>query len=72
MTDTVPVPEQSAPVRQSAVERRILDAALRMFAERGFDGTSVQGIVEAAEVTKGALYHYFDSRTISSTRSTTR
>jgi AcrR family transcriptional regulator len=56
VTDTVPVPESTAPVRQSAVERRILDAA------RGFDGTSVQGIVEAAEVTKGALYHYFDSK----------
>ncbi|MEU8342904.1 transcriptional regulator, TetR family [Actinomadura meyerae] len=56
------VPGSAAPVRQSAVERRILDAALRLFAERGFDGTSVQGIVEAAEVTKGALYHYFDSK----------
>ncbi|WP_433472905.1 TetR/AcrR family transcriptional regulator [Spirillospora sp. CA-142024] len=63
--DTVPestVPESTVPVRHSAVERRILDAALRLFAERGFDGTSVQGIVEAAEVTKGALYHYFDSK----------
>ncbi|XRQ13697.1 TetR/AcrR family transcriptional regulator [Actinomadura welshii] len=55
-------PGSAAPVRTSAVERRILDAALRLFAERGFDGTSVQGIVEAAEVTKGALYHYFDSK----------
>ncbi|QKW40710.1 TetR/AcrR family transcriptional regulator [Actinomadura sp. NAK00032] len=49
-------------MRQSAVERRILAAALRLFAERGFDGTPVQEIVEAAEVTKGALYHYFDSK----------
>ncbi|WP_285700916.1 TetR/AcrR family transcriptional regulator [Actinomadura sp. NBRC 104412] len=48
--------------RRSPVERRILDAALRLFAERGFDGTSVQEIVAAAEVTKGALYHYFDSK----------
>lgn len=50
------------PVRESAVERRILAAALRLFAERGFDGTSVQEVVAAAEVTKGALYHYFDSK----------
>jgi AcrR family transcriptional regulator len=49
-------------VRRSPVERRILDAALRLFAERGFDGTSVQEIVAAARVTKGALYHYFDSK----------
>jgi AcrR family transcriptional regulator len=48
--------------RRSPVERRILDAALRLFAERGFDGTSVQEIVAAAQVTKGALYHYFDSK----------
>ncbi|MFE9102050.1 TetR/AcrR family transcriptional regulator [Actinomadura geliboluensis] len=60
--DTEQAPEPAAPARRSAVERRILDAALRLFAERGFDGTSVQGIVEAAEVTKGALYHYFDSK----------
>ncbi|WP_242609042.1 TetR/AcrR family transcriptional regulator [Actinomadura formosensis] len=64
MTDTEsrPGPEPMAPVRRSEVERRILDAALRLFAERGFDGTSVQEIVAAAEVTKGALYHYFDSK----------
>lgn len=58
MADT----ESTVPVRQSPVERRILDAALRLFAQRGFDGTSVQGVVAAAEVTKGALYHYFDSK----------
>jgi len=48
--------------RVSAVETRILAAAVRLFAEQGFDGTSVQEIVEEAEVTKGALYHYFDSK----------
>jgi AcrR family transcriptional regulator len=53
---------RSAPVRRSPVERRILDAAVRLFAERGFAGTPVQEIVAAAEVTKGALYHYFDSK----------
>jgi AcrR family transcriptional regulator len=35
---------------------------VRLFAQRGFDATSVQEIVEAAEVTKGALYHYFRSK----------
>ena len=48
--------------RESATERRILDEAVRLFAERGFAGTSVQEVVEAAAVTKGALYHYFDSK----------
>lgn len=50
------------PVRDSPVERRILSAARRLFAEKGFDGTPVQSVVEAAAVTKGALYHYFDSK----------
>ncbi|XVQ08628.1 TetR/AcrR family transcriptional regulator [Spirillospora sp. CA-255316] len=54
--------ERAAAARRSPVERRILDAAVRLFAERGFDGTSVQEVVAAAEVTKGALYHYFDSK----------
>lgn len=40
----------------------LLSAALRLFAERGFSATSVQAIVEAAEVTKGAMYHYFPSK----------
>ena len=44
------------------VPQRLLAAATRLFAERGFDRTSVQEIVEAAGVTKGALYHYFGSK----------
>ncbi|MEU9417785.1 TetR/AcrR family transcriptional regulator [Streptomyces sp. NPDC048272] len=44
------------------VPRRLLAVATRLFAERGYDRTSVQEIVEAAGVTKGALYHYFGSK----------
>ena len=44
------------------VPQRLLAEATRLFAERGFDRTSVQEIVEAAGVTKGALYHYFGSK----------
>jgi AcrR family transcriptional regulator len=46
----------------SPVRARILAAAVQLFAVKGFDSTSVQEIVERAEVTKGALYHYFDSK----------
>jgi AcrR family transcriptional regulator len=52
-------------VRNSAedsVPRRLLSAATKLFAQKGFDRTSVQEIVEAAGVTKGAMYHYFDSK----------
>jgi AcrR family transcriptional regulator len=41
---------------------RLLDVATRLFAEKGFEGTSVQEIVAAAGVTKGAMYHYFSSK----------
>lgn len=44
------------------VPQRLLAAATRLFADQGYDRTSVQEVVEAAGVTKGALYHYFGSK----------
>lgn len=41
---------------------RLVDAAGDLFAEQGFEGTSVADIVDAAGVTKGAMYHYFASK----------
>lgn len=40
----------------------LLDVALRLFAERGYDAVGVQEIVNAAGVTKPTLYHYFGSK----------
>ncbi|GAA2632460.1 TetR/AcrR family transcriptional regulator [Streptomyces axinellae] len=54
--------EPAAPPNTAPVPQRLLAAATRLFAERGYDRTSVQEIVEAAGVTKGALYHYFGSK----------
>jgi AcrR family transcriptional regulator len=51
-----------APEEQTAVPRRLLQQATKLFAKKGFDRTSVQEIVEAAGVTKGAMYHYFGSK----------
>lgn len=42
--------------------RRILDAALAAFAERGYHGTAVPEVAQAAKVSTGTLYHYFDSK----------
>jgi AcrR family transcriptional regulator len=47
----------AAPLRET-----ILQEAVRLFAEKGFDATSVQDIVTAAHVTKGAFYYYFTSK----------
>ena len=48
--------------RDNPVQRRIIDAAVELFSRKGFDGTSVQEVVDAARVTKGAMYHYFRSK----------
>lgn len=42
--------------------RLILDAALRVFAERGYHGTAVPEVAHAAKVATGTLYHYFESK----------
>lgn len=47
---------------EESVPGRLLSAATKLFAQKGFDRTSVQEIVAAAGVTKGAMYHYFDSK----------
>lgn len=40
----------------------ILDAALKLFAHRGFGATSVRDIAEAAGVSKGNVYHHFPDK----------
>jgi TetR/AcrR family transcriptional regulator len=40
----------------------ILQAAVRLFARKGFEATSTREIVEAAGVTKPMLYYYFKSK----------
>ena len=48
--------------KDTATRRRILRCALRRFADCGYAGASVQEIVDAARVTKPALYYYFGSK----------
>ena len=48
--------------RRDAVRRRLLDAALAVFAERGFNGASLDEVAAAAGLTKGAIYSNFASK----------
>ena len=41
---------------------RLLRAAIRLFAARGFHGVSVDQIVAAAKINKRMVYHYFGSK----------
>ena len=53
--------EQNEQIR-AATRQRILDAALALFAEHGYERTSVRMIAEAAGVAQGLLYSYFDGK----------
>src|SRR5215475_2047652 len=46
----------------SATRDHILRAALKSFADYGYAATSVQHIVDAAKVSKPALYYYFKDK----------
>ena len=43
-------------------KRRVIAAAIDLFARKGFDATPVREIAEAAGVTKPTLYYYFGSK----------
>lgn len=48
--------------RKQARSRELLDAALALFAEKGFDAASAEEIAARAGVSKGTLYLYFPSK----------
>lgn len=49
-------------MKDSHVSEDVMRAAVELFSTKGYANTSVQQIVEAAGVTKGAMYHYFESK----------
>jgi AcrR family transcriptional regulator len=51
-----------AQVLKPAVRARIEEAALRLFADRGYAGTSMAEIAAAADVASANLYRYFASK----------
>ncbi len=48
--------------RRTRTRRAILDAARTRFASDGWDATSISEILDDAGVSRGALYHHFDSK----------
>lgn len=50
------------PAYRKAREAEILDAARRAFARYGYDATSIEAILEEAGISRGTLYHYFQSK----------
>ncbi len=48
--------------RRAEVRERLFRAALALFAERGFNATTVEAITEAADVGKGTFFNYFPAK----------
>jgi AcrR family transcriptional regulator len=46
----------------TAKRNEILDVALRLVYSKGYDKMTIQDILDQLEMSKGAFYHYFDSK----------
>jgi TetR/AcrR family transcriptional regulator, transcriptional repressor for nem operon len=47
---------------RASTKEQIIVAAVETLHQKGFNGTSVQDITEAAQVPKGSFYNHFDSK----------
>ncbi len=64
---TSPLPGTPAPARELRAQgrktmRKLLDAGMRVFAERGFHAARVDDIVRAARTSHGTFYLYFANK----------
>jgi AcrR family transcriptional regulator len=57
-----PSPHQSRADRRRATEARILDSARELFAEKGFDRTTIRAVATAARVDPALVMQYFGSK----------
>src|SRR5450432_364498 len=57
-----PMPSTKATPKAEETGQRILDSALALFREEGFDAATMRGIAEKAGVATGAAYYYYPSK----------
>jgi AcrR family transcriptional regulator len=48
--------------RGQATRKRLIAVATRLFASRGFDGTSIEAVLEETAVSRGSMYHHFANK----------
>jgi AcrR family transcriptional regulator len=55
-------PDEGATPEAPSTRERILNVALDLFTEKGFDGSSLREVAERLGVTKAAIYYHFASK----------
>lgn len=48
--------------KKQETRQRLMEAALRLFREHGYDAATVEQIAEAADVAKGTFFNYFETK----------
>ncbi len=54
-------PNQTS-VEENGTRKRILEAAVQLFSQKGYDATRVNEIAEKAKVTKGLIYYFLKAK----------
>jgi AcrR family transcriptional regulator len=49
-------------VRGAATRQHLVTVATALFAERGYESTSVEAVLQASGVSRGSLYHHFKGK----------
>lgn len=60
--DTAARPVQRQEERRNSTRRRIIEAALQVFADKGYHAAAVDDIVRASSTSKGAVYFHFPNK----------
>lgn len=47
---------------RDASRQKILEAALELFGTKGYENSTITDLVKKARISKGLIYHYFDSK----------
>lgn len=62
MVSIVPAMESRRERKKTETRERIISAAIRVFSERGIETATVDEIASAADVGKGTIYNYFQTK----------
>ena len=55
-------PEQRRPVDRRNREHEVVEAAVKVFYEKGYAASTIQDVADVVGVLKGSLYHYISSK----------